>query len=86
MTGGREPSHSMPQLDGLRAFAILIVCGAHLLAFPWLSSFRTARLGVVLFFLLSGFLITGILLKEHRSKDERRILVFNREPHQSGKI
>lgn len=46
----------IPGLDGLRAIAILLVFATHsdLLAFGWV--------GVQLFFVLSGFLITGILL------------------------
>ncbi|HMB22588.1 MAG TPA: acyltransferase [Anaerolineales bacterium] len=46
----------IPGLDGLRAIAILMVFASHsdLLEFGWA--------GVQLFFVLSGFLITGILL------------------------
>lgn len=46
----------IPGLDGLRAIAILLVFASHsdLLEFGWV--------GVQLFFVLSGFLITGILL------------------------
>ncbi len=49
-----------PALDGLRGLAILMVFGYHL---PW-GAFRTGSYGVILFFVLSGFLITTILLKE----------------------
>jgi peptidoglycan/LPS O-acetylase OafA/YrhL len=57
----------MPQIDGLRCFAVLIVVWVHagsgrLITFPGL---RGAGLyGVWLFFTLSGFLITRILLRE----------------------
>jgi peptidoglycan/LPS O-acetylase OafA/YrhL len=46
----------IPQLDGLRAIAILMVFAAHAFNVPlfWM--------GVDLFFVLSGYLITGILL------------------------
>src|SRR5512138_3827702 len=46
----------IPGLDGLRAIAILMVFASHtdLVEFGWV--------GVQLFFVLSGFLITGILL------------------------
>jgi peptidoglycan/LPS O-acetylase OafA/YrhL len=44
-----------PALDGLRALAFLMVFGYHYLALPW------GWAGVDFFFVLSGFLITGIL-------------------------
>lgn len=57
----------MPQLDALRFFAVIGVMLTHnweLPRFPWIfSSVDLAELGVRLFFVLSGFLITGILLK-----------------------
>ncbi|HEV2133299.1 MAG TPA: acyltransferase [Terracidiphilus sp.] len=51
------------ELDGLRAIAILAVIDNHY--FDWLpaSGSRYGLLGVDLFFVLSGFLITGILLE-----------------------
>jgi peptidoglycan/LPS O-acetylase OafA/YrhL len=56
----------MPQLDSLRFFAMLAVLIAHNAdprLFPWIfGTFPWATLGVRLFFVLSGFLITGILL------------------------
>ncbi len=48
----------MPQLDGLRAIAVLIVLAGHIAHVPG------AFVGVVVFFALSGFLITSLLLKE----------------------
>jgi len=48
----------MPQLDGLRAVAVFLVFIHH-----WTNlHLDTGQLGVQLFFVLSGFLITGILL------------------------
>lgn len=58
----------IPQLDGLRAFAILAVLVFHartteLPLFPAAWSFiGIGWSGVDLFFVLSGFLITGILI------------------------
>src|SRR5688572_7114217 len=49
----------IPALDGLRGIAVLIVLGFHI--FPNHVKFGWA--GVDLFFVLSGFLITGILLE-----------------------
>jgi peptidoglycan/LPS O-acetylase OafA/YrhL len=57
----RNGSH-LPGLDGLRAIAIAMVFGFHL-GLPGLS---LGWAGVQLFFVISGFLITGILL---RSRD-----------------
>jgi peptidoglycan/LPS O-acetylase OafA/YrhL len=60
----------MPQLDALRAYAVLAVLVHHLLSHDVLPSlFANINLGFVgvrLFFVLSGFLITGILLRARR--------------------
>lgn len=48
----------MVQLDAVRAFAVLDVIFQH----TWSTSFEMGAKGVHLFFVLSGFLITGILL------------------------
>ena len=67
---GADPFFSgrkhFPALDGLRGLAVLMVMGMHyigalppasVLRFPWCEGW----VGVDLFFVLSGFLITGIL-------------------------
>jgi peptidoglycan/LPS O-acetylase OafA/YrhL len=61
-----EPASArfLPQIDGLRAYAIAIVLLNHF----WLVN-ASGALGVRLFFVISGFLITGILL---RGRDEAR--------------
>ncbi|WP_133648817.1 acyltransferase family protein [Paraburkholderia flava] len=58
--------HRIVQLDGLRAIAVLAVFAQHALKAPlWM--------GVDLFFVLSGFLITGILLE----RKERGVSYFS---------
>ncbi|MDQ3019865.1 MAG: acyltransferase [Bacteroidota bacterium] len=53
----------MPQLDSLRAFAVFFVLIEHwLYKFEWLKILPFGMIGVTLFFVLSGFLITQILI------------------------
>lgn len=52
----------VPALDGLRAGAILLVLGLHFFNFP-----PGGAVGVDLFFVLSGFLITTLLLEERET-------------------
>jgi peptidoglycan/LPS O-acetylase OafA/YrhL len=75
----------MPQLDALRFLTILAVLVDHNWRpgdLPWIfSGIRLGDLGVRLFFVLSGFLITGILLRgwdaprEHRAYFVRQFYV-----------
>jgi peptidoglycan/LPS O-acetylase OafA/YrhL len=61
---GTPSAHKMPQLDALRTFAVLAVLFAHFVSHAprWVTIIPWAACGVQLFFVLSGFLITGILL------------------------
>jgi peptidoglycan/LPS O-acetylase OafA/YrhL len=59
MTRGRL--EYVPALDGLRGIAILLVIGCHYFAWP----LGGGTVGVGLFFVLSGYLITSLLLREH---------------------
>ena len=54
-----------PDIDGLRALAVLAVVGFH--AFP--NVVKGGFVGVDIFFVISGFLITGILQKTLQNND-----------------
>lgn len=58
-----------PQLDSLRAVAVTAVLYCHF----WSINTEFAELGVRLFFVLSGFLLTGILLRESDEAQSREI-------------
>ncbi|MEW6323803.1 MAG: acyltransferase [Nitrospirota bacterium] len=60
----------MAQLDGLRAIAVLAVFADHWLPGAYRLGVAWGESGVDLFFVLSGFLITGILLTCRRYVDE----------------
>ena len=51
-----------PQLDGLRTLAVLLVMAHHWMPKSITRGIHWGGIGVDLFFCLSGFLITGILL------------------------
>jgi peptidoglycan/LPS O-acetylase OafA/YrhL len=57
----RSETGFRPELEGLRGVAILLVVACHL-ALPGAGA---GFIGVDIFFVLSGFLITGLLLDEH---------------------
>jgi peptidoglycan/LPS O-acetylase OafA/YrhL len=61
-----EAGH-IAQLDGLRAYAVLAVIAAHTGPTGLEGRIGIGRLGVYLFFVLSGYLITGILLRARDS-------------------
>lgn len=61
----------MPQLDGLRAFAVVAVLFSHYWAANWGILVSWGFQGVRLFFVLSGFLITGILIRSRDAVDLR---------------
>ncbi|WP_456552166.1 acyltransferase family protein [Blastococcus sp. SYSU D00813] len=58
--GGR---HQRGDIEGLRALAVLLVIADHLFGVP-----HGGFVGVDVFFVISGFLITGLLLREHRER------------------
>ena len=59
----QNDSGYMPQLDALRALAVAAVVYSHWIPFKYQFGFQFGHLGVQCFFMLSGFLITGILLR-----------------------
>jgi len=79
----RPQSVRIPALDGMRGCAVWLVIAYHTLRIPfgsvapgtrmvafdeaWLTLFSAGWVGVDLFFVLSGFLITGILLESKAS-------------------
>lgn len=65
--------HPLPRHDiqGLRALAVLAVVGAHAIGWP-----RGGFVGVDVFFVVSGFLITGALLREIRTIGGIRLGAF----------
>src|ERR1700722_12475568 len=62
-TDGHVRIRHVPALDGMRAFAVLAVIGFHSVV-AWLQG---GYYGVDAFFVLSGFLITSILVAEWTS-------------------
>lgn len=76
MIASKKMEHAlqfMPQLDGLRALAALGVFAQHFLSKENLLSSKVpfGDLGVRLFFVLSGFLITRIILNGRESIDQK---------------
>ena len=59
------------QLDVLRGFAIFMVMGVHVRAYPIWSNF--GGYGVDLFFVLSGFLISNLLFSEYKKTQDIRL-------------
>jgi len=85
MNGGSAstaPASRLPELDGLRAMAILLVLLSHHLAYLPVASLRwfteKGWVGVDLFFVLSGFLIGGILLDQRQSPNYYRVFYLRR--------
>lgn len=66
----------LPGLDGLRGLAILPVIWHHATPRPLAGFWGKGAVGVDLFFALSGFLITTLLLRERRARGLVRIGAF----------
>ncbi len=81
-SGGQSSTTTMRirEIDGLRFFAIAAVVAVHYRppfsrAFAWMSA---GWLGVDLFFVISGFLITSILLNMRRTPHPFRVFYWRR--------
>jgi peptidoglycan/LPS O-acetylase OafA/YrhL len=69
----KDPNKTFyPQLDSLRAIAVILVIISHWFSAEYFLNRYTnnGTLGVTLFFVLSGFLITGILLRNKMQIEE----------------
>ncbi len=62
----------MPELDGLRTIAVYLVVAYH----SGVSFFANGYLGVDVFFVLSGFLVTNVLVNELSERGELRFRRF----------
>lgn len=61
-----------PDIEGMRAIAVLLVVAAHY-AIP---GFSGGFIGVDIFFVISGYLITGILVREYQATGRIALLRF----------
>ena len=68
----------VPSLDGIRGIAVLLICVLHLDPFihRWVHPPTGLFVGVNIFFVLSGFLITSILLREQDATGRVRLVPF----------
>lgn len=73
MRGTGQVDHH-PALDGFRAIAVLLVIAYH----THVGAFRLGWAGVSLFFGLSGFLITGILIRAKGARSYFRVFYIRR--------
>ncbi|MCU0239268.1 MAG: acyltransferase, partial [Pyrinomonadaceae bacterium] len=70
-------SNRIPSLDGLRTISIAFVIFAHFLhSLGIVDNLNLGNLGVRIFFVISGFLITGLLLKELDKTDKINLTKF----------
>ncbi|WP_104082542.1 acyltransferase family protein [Cryobacterium sp. Y11] len=73
-TGGTSATRTFRgDIEGLRALAVIVVIFDHLLGWP-----SGGFIGVDIFFVISGFLITSLLLKEHARTGRISLVDFYR--------
>ncbi len=68
------PTDWLAPLDGLRGVSILMVLTAHVYRPGWGAI--AGRMGVTIFFVLSGFLITRLMLREERKEGAVNLRAF----------
>jgi peptidoglycan/LPS O-acetylase OafA/YrhL len=76
-----DAKERLPGLDLLRLLAVVMVLLAHLVMIPkspaWIQPYMCyGSLGVSLFFVLSGFLVSGLLFNEYRNRRSMSIRRF----------
>lgn len=75
-----SPRGRIPSLDGLRAVSIILVMASHTIqgthSFVFRLFFLHSDLGVRVFFIISGFLITSLLLHERAESGRISLLLF----------
>jgi peptidoglycan/LPS O-acetylase OafA/YrhL len=74
VTAGKSATRTFrADIEGLRALAVIVVIFDHLLGWP-----SGGFIGVDIFFVISGFLITSLLLKEHARTGRISLVDFYR--------
>lgn len=64
------------KLNSLRALAVLMVIVFHWIPLDWIKQSMLGPSGVTIFFVLSGFLITGILLDNYQNKERTNGAIY----------
>src|SRR6516225_1632317 len=66
----------LPELDGLRAISVLLVVSVHLHDFETVWKWLAGWQGVTVFFVLSGYLITTLSLREEEQRGSLSLAAF----------
>lgn len=68
----KKASHFRPDIEGLRAIAVILVVGFH----ASLPAFSGGFIGVDIFFVISGYLITSLLVRELETTGHLNLFQF----------